>query len=821
MPQAPRLAPGSIFARDFKVIDLLAEGGMGAVYRAEQLSTRKLRALKLVSHRLASDPKGRQRFVREATVGASINSAHVVEVIGAGIDEDTRRPWLAMELLDGADLGAVVRHQGPLSPGQLHEVISQLCHGLAAAHRAGIVHRDLKPANIFIARSRRAGVPFTVKILDFGIAKVVQESGTGGTETDTVGSPLWMAPEQLNAQRPVPATDVWALGLLAFWALTAKHYWVAAHSPSSTVQALFVEQLFKELVTPTQRAAELSADTAIIEGFDAWFSRCIDRDPAGRYTDARQAGDALLDLLSADPRGAARLLPREELLPSAQPTQPATPQGSETTVAAGATGWEASAVVSAAEVAAARSSAEGDATRVDPAPLGADLSVEPLPGQQTRRAPRPGVSPWVVLISVVAVVMAVAGGGYAAWRWQGSRTDMPQTAKRSSAPEDRLARLEGSTSTSGASASGAGTDETTAADSATTGTTGGATTEAATDSADPSPPNLALAPVVPMRTQLPARAHDVQLLGWSRSGHRFVLRVDHRDEHGEQSERLSLVQVHDALTSAMIESFVLSHDAPPQGGRSKLGRAASEAGTASDWAARRASLDLDKRAPTGRGPREGRLRISADDPPEGTTLSFPPSRLGVAFRWSGMDAIAQTGSGRQAPRVTIGYEVDDQRWDLHKMSVPFTVRELLATVDPEGEPPALVGRVMAYWSPDETQVLLLLEADGRPTTAGGVRQRAWALRGVGPQVRLLEAGCGQRRAREVAARLVTAGIPVATVDLREPEAAQSKIVAVRGHEGADATAAQIGAVLDELTAPERKRRRGSADVVVVLGHDVE
>jgi serine/threonine protein kinase len=240
MAVAPRLVPGSIFARDYQVVDLLAEGGMGAVYRAEQVSTHKQRALKLISARLAIDPKGLQRFVREATIGASIDSEHVVEVIGAGIDEESGRPWLAMELLDGADLGAVVKHQGPLTPGQLRELVGQLCHGLAAAHRAGVVHRDLKPANVFIARSRRAGVSFTVKILDFGIAKVVQESGSGGSDTDTVGSPLWMAPEQLNAQRPTPATDVWALGLLAFWALTGKHYWVSAHAEASTVQALFV-----------------------------------------------------------------------------------------------------------------------------------------------------------------------------------------------------------------------------------------------------------------------------------------------------------------------------------------------------------------------------------------------------------------------------------------------------------------------------------------------------------------------------------------------------------------------------------------------------
>lgn len=146
MASTPRLAAGTLFAGDYRILGPLAEGGMGSVYRAEQQSTRKVRALKVVHGRLLDDERSRARFVREATIGASIASEHVVEVIGAGIDPATELPYLAMELLDGGDLAAVVRHRGRLTPGELGALLRQLCHGLGAAHVAKVVHRDLKPA---------------------------------------------------------------------------------------------------------------------------------------------------------------------------------------------------------------------------------------------------------------------------------------------------------------------------------------------------------------------------------------------------------------------------------------------------------------------------------------------------------------------------------------------------------------------------------------------------------------------------------------------------------------------------------------------------
>jgi serine/threonine protein kinase len=223
-----QLMPGMVFAGDYEVIRPLAQGGMGAVYVVRQRSTAKQRALKVLHPQFAVDGPSRERFVQEARVAAEIDSDHVTEVVGAGVDPSTNTPWIAMELLDGEELAAHVERVGALSREAVRELIDQLCDALAKAHAKGIVHRDLKPENLFVARARRRGVPFTIKVLDFGIAKAVADNATAAKVSRTIGSPLWMAPEQAQlGARLTPATDVWALGLIVFYLLTGKYFWRA------------------------------------------------------------------------------------------------------------------------------------------------------------------------------------------------------------------------------------------------------------------------------------------------------------------------------------------------------------------------------------------------------------------------------------------------------------------------------------------------------------------------------------------------------------------------------------------------------------------
>jgi phosphate/phosphite/phosphonate ABC transporter binding protein len=321
------LQAGADFGADFRVVRKLGEGAMGAVYEVEQKSTKRLRALKLLHPGMLGEPGVAQRFKVEAVVGASIESEHIVEVIAAGTEPV---PWLAMELLDGEDLDGFAQRTGPLPRRAVLEILDQLCHGLGDAHRQGIVHRDLKPQNIFLARPRRKGVAVTVKILDFGIAKILAEVKTAGSETRGVlGSPLWMAPEQADPEHaPItPATDVWALGLTAFWLLTGRYFWKTPSLRDASVMMLFNEIMALPLASASARAAEYGVADLLPSGFDAWFARCLVRDPRSRFQDATSAFaqiEQVFEAAAPPPRPALAPPPR----PPSSPTLPVMPGSS-------------------------------------------------------------------------------------------------------------------------------------------------------------------------------------------------------------------------------------------------------------------------------------------------------------------------------------------------------------------------------------------------------------------------------------------------------------------------------------------------------------
>ena len=133
------LQPGTVFAGDYRVMHLLSEGGMGAVYVAEQLSTGKQRALKLMLPQLVADPRLRTRFEQEARIGSKIDSEHVIEVVAAGIDHVTGAPWLAMELLRGEDLTAYMHRHGPQSPRAMLEIMESATPWLQLMPRASCI----------------------------------------------------------------------------------------------------------------------------------------------------------------------------------------------------------------------------------------------------------------------------------------------------------------------------------------------------------------------------------------------------------------------------------------------------------------------------------------------------------------------------------------------------------------------------------------------------------------------------------------------------------------------------------------------------------
>lgn len=293
------IAPGTIIGGDFRIVEPLSEGGMGAVFIAEQISTGRRRALKLMKRELVADAQLRARFALEANAGAKIASEHVVEVLAAGVT-DEGQPWLAMELLSGDSLHDVVTKRGALDLVEAQTIMAHICHAIAAAHRVGIVHRDLKPENVFVANRQREGATFMAKVLDFGIAKVVAESQSAAfSQTAAIGTPMWMAPEQADPRGAItPSTDLWPLGLIGFFMLTGKPYWLVAHTNAS-LAALVREIAIEPLASASARAAELGVTSRMPTGFDEWFARCVHRNPKQRFASADTAKDAFSTLRAA------------------------------------------------------------------------------------------------------------------------------------------------------------------------------------------------------------------------------------------------------------------------------------------------------------------------------------------------------------------------------------------------------------------------------------------------------------------------------------------------------------------------------------------
>lgn len=369
------LQPGTVFARDFRIVRKLASGGMGALYVAEQLTTGRQRALKLMHPTFVDSPELREKFALEARVGARIESEHVIEVVAAGVDDDV--PWLAMELLVGSDLAAELKKRGHFSREEVARILGQVGHALGAAHRAGIVHRDLKPENVLLAETRRMSESYTVKLLDFGIAKVVEAARSANT--GAVGTPLWMAPEQSERDAQItPSTDVWAFGLVAFKLLTGRSFWLSGGGEG--VAAVLRELIIDPIPSASARARELGVAELVPAGFDAWFAQCVCRDPAGRFVDATAAANALSEALG---------------LPARVHTGPVR-------ISLALVGAERDSSDSATELGVAR-------TVGTPAPAMADARTAPEENEEPATLPLDGSGPRWLLPTFGAAVLVVGG----------------------------------------------------------------------------------------------------------------------------------------------------------------------------------------------------------------------------------------------------------------------------------------------------------------------------------------------------------------------------------------------------------------------------
>jgi serine/threonine-protein kinase len=273
------LSEGSVFLGRYEIVRCIAQGGMGAVYECVHLTTRKRRALKVMLPQVVSTRGMRERFELEARITAEIDSEHIVETFDAGVDDATGAPFLVMELLKGQDLEDMMRFRGPFTPGETVILLTQAAMALDRTHAAGIVHRDLKPQNLFLV-TRDDGSP-RLKILDFGVAKVVADGTKTAQQTAAIGTPIYMSPEQTTGDGTIgPPADFYALAHIAYALMTGEPYWLAEQQ-SLPVYAFLSRMLMGPPEAPSARAARLGV--TLPAAFDAWFLRAIARVPADRF----------------------------------------------------------------------------------------------------------------------------------------------------------------------------------------------------------------------------------------------------------------------------------------------------------------------------------------------------------------------------------------------------------------------------------------------------------------------------------------------------------------------------------------------------------
>ena len=281
--------PGLVVADKYRVDEVIGEGGMGIVVSATHVGLEQRVAIKFLLPEAMRSAEVVERFLREARIAAKVNSEHVARVSDVGrVDDGT--PFIVMEHLEGADLGAILRRDGQLPVEEACEITLQACEALAEVHAAGIVHRDLKPSNLFVTR-RADGAP-CVKLLDFGISKLT-DPGDGGedpalTATATImGSPSYMSPEQLRSTKEVDArTDVWSLGAVLYEAVTGRGAFRRETVPQ--VCAMIASE---EPAPPSSLRQEVPAE------LERAIMGCLIKDPEQRST--------LVDLA----RGIVRLAP--------------------------------------------------------------------------------------------------------------------------------------------------------------------------------------------------------------------------------------------------------------------------------------------------------------------------------------------------------------------------------------------------------------------------------------------------------------------------------------------------------------------------------
>lgn len=266
-----RFAAGQVIADRYRIVALAGRGGMGEVYRAEDLKLSQLVAIKFLPASLSRDAGALARFHSEVRIARQVSHPNVCRVFDIGDADGV--PFLTMEYVDGEDLASLIRRIGRLSSDKAIEIARQVCAGLAAAHDRGVIHRDLKPANLMLDGTGK------IRITDFGLASIAAAIEASDVRA---GTPAYMAPEQLEGKQVTPKSDLYSLGLILYEILTGKRAFDATTLPELMKQ--------RSKATPTNPSTFVRDLDPLVERV---ILRCLEIDPARRPASALQVAAAL------------------------------------------------------------------------------------------------------------------------------------------------------------------------------------------------------------------------------------------------------------------------------------------------------------------------------------------------------------------------------------------------------------------------------------------------------------------------------------------------------------------------------------------------
>jgi serine/threonine-protein kinase len=276
------VTPGTILLGKYKIEKLLGMGAMGVVVLATHLDLKQRVAMKFMLPGKTANPERHERFLREAQIASRLTTVHVARVIDVGTMPDGGAPYMVMEYLQGSDLSAVLTERGQLPILEATGYLLQVCEAVGEAHAAGIVHRDLKPANLFLTKTAD-GQP-CVKVLDFGVSKLTDAGLQLTQDATTLGSPLYMPPEQMSNSKDVDArADIWALGVILYELIAGLTPFHAEQLPQ------LCTRVFTGAPTPL---GQFRSD--VPPGLEAVLLRCFEKKREQRWRNVAELAAALV-----------------------------------------------------------------------------------------------------------------------------------------------------------------------------------------------------------------------------------------------------------------------------------------------------------------------------------------------------------------------------------------------------------------------------------------------------------------------------------------------------------------------------------------------